>query len=145
MAKFEELLDNLDEEIARLQEELSLNDPRSDNYKQVAERLKELMEIRMTQQKNEAERSQKEEQIIIERSKYLDEICESKKDRRAGWIRMGIDVLLTAVKVGGTVLGTALMLNQGYDFEKTGSPTSVTFREARKTIGDALKNLTHKK
>ena len=62
-----------------------------------------------------------------------------KKDRLHGWIHTGIDIVLTVAKVGGSVLCTALMLDQGYKFEEKGRPVSTTFREARNVISSLIK------
>ena len=156
MASVYDLIDNLDEEIERLQEELKKLDPASDEYRKVSQRRDEAMKLRVEQHtadmesaertaKSEAELALREKELTFSEKQHEDDVVQKKKDRISGWIHTGVDVALTIVRVGGTVLGTKLMLDQGYSFETTGAPVSGTFREGRKKIADALSSLVKKK
>lgn len=150
-----ELTDTLEEEIKRLQEKLKTLDPASDAYKAINSQLKEMYSLRLSQfkeeveieeraSKTEAELAIREKELAFNEKQHQDELATKKKDRIHGWIHTGVDILLTVVRVGGTVVGTAMMLDQGYRFEEGGKPVSSTFRDARKGISDALNSLKKK-
>lgn len=145
-----ELSTTMDMEIERLQDKLKTLEPASKEYAAVNQQLKTMYELRLTQYKeeleineratkSEAELAIREKELAAREKEHADEMSSKKKDRIHGWIHTGIDIVLTAAKVGGSVLCTALMLDQGYKFEEKGKPVSTTFREARNVITSLIK------
>lgn len=144
------LSETMDKEIERLQMKLKNLEPTSKEYAAINQQLKTLYELRLSQykeeldlqekaSKSEAELAIREKELAAREQEHLDEMASKKKDRIHGWIHTGVDIVLTAVKVGGSVLCTALMLDQGYKFEESGRPVSTTFREARNVITSFIK------
>lgn len=140
----------MDKEIERLQTKLKTLEPTSKEYATINQQLKTLYELRLTQykeelelnertSKSEAELALREKELAAREKEHEDEMSSKKKDRLHGWIHTGIDIVLTVAKVGGSVLCTALMLDQGYKFEESGRPVSTTFREARNVISSLIK------
>ena len=140
----------MDREIERLQTKLKTLEPTSKEYATINQQLKTLYELRLTQykeelelnertSKSEAELALREKELAAREKEHEDEMSSKKKDRLHGWIHTGIDIVLTVAKVGGSVLCTALMLDQGYKFEEKGRPVSTTFREARNVISSLIK------
>lgn len=144
------LSETMDKEIERLQLKLKNLEPVSKEYATINQQLKTLYELRLNQYKeelelqeratkSEAELAIREKELAAREQEHQDEMSSKKKDRLHGWIHTGVDIVLTAVKVGGSVLCTALMLDQGYKFEEKGRPVSTTFREARNVITSFIK------
>ena len=144
------LSETMDKEIERLQMKLKNLEPTSKEYAAINQQLKTLYELRLNQykeeleiqekaSKSEAELAIREKELAAREQEHQDEMASKKKDRLHGWIHTGVDIVLTAVKVGGSVLCTALMLDQGYKFEESGRPVSTTFREARNVITSFIK------
>lgn len=139
------LSETMDKEIERLQMKLKNLEPTSKEYAAINQQLKTLYELRLNQykeeleiqekaSKSEAELAIREKELAEREQEHQDEMAVKKKDRIHGWIHTGVDIVLTVAKVGGSVLCTALMLDQGYKFEESGRPVSTTFREARNVI-----------
>lgn len=144
------LSESMDKEIERLQMKLKNLEPTSKEYATINQQLKTLYELRLNQykeeleiqekaSKSEAELAIREKELAAREQEHQDEMASKKKDRLHGWIHTGVDIVLTVAKVGGSVLCTALMLDQGYKFEESGRPVSTTFREARNVITSFIK------
>ena len=144
-----ELSKTMDEEIERLQTKLKTLEPTGKEYAAINQQLKTLYELRLTQYREELEIQEKsskadaeiairEKELAAREQEHQDEMISKKKDRTNGWIHTAVDVVLTAVKVSGSVLCTALMLDQGYKFEEGGRPVSTTFREVRNVISSVF-------
>lgn len=140
----------LDEEIKRLTAQLAKLDPATDAYKVVRTNLDSLYKLRIDQYKIELENNEKqtklekelefkEKELAFKKCELASNESDSKKNRTKDYIISGIG---TAVKVTGLVIlaGTFMSVaNQGYEFEKTGVPTSPTFRETKKNIVDLIR------
>lgn len=149
MAMFD-LSTELEEEITRLQEKLRSLEPTSKEYAAINQQLKNMYELRLSQykeeiaieekaSKSEAELAVREKELALSEKQHEDEMISRKKDRLHGWLHTGVDIVLTIAKVGGTIMCTALMLDQGYKFEEGGKPVSSTFRDARNVISSLIK------
>lgn len=147
----------LDEEIKRLTAQLTKLDPATDVYKVVRTNLDSLYKLRIDQYKIELENNEKQTklekelefkekeltfkkcELALNEKEHEFAVSDSKKNRTKDYVISGIG---TAVKVAGLVIlaGTFMSVaNQGYEFEKTGVPTSPTFRETKKNIVDLIK------
>lgn len=144
-----ELSQSMDKEIERLQTKLKTLEPASKEYAAINQQLKTMYELRLGQYKEELELQEKaskseaelairEKELAAREREHLDEMAVKKKDRLHSWLHTGVDVVLTVAKVGGSVLCTALMLDQGYKFETEGRPVSSTFREVRNVISSVF-------
>lgn len=143
------LSETMDKEIERLQAKLEALEPASKEYAAINQQLKTLYELRLTQyreeleiqeraSKSEAELAIREKELAAREQEHNDEMASKKKDRTNGWAHTAVDIVLTAVKVSGSVICTALMLDQGYKFEEGGRPVSTTFREVRNVISSVF-------
>lgn len=140
----------MDEEIARLQEKLKVLEPTSKEYATINGQLKILYELRLSQYKEElsnderaskfeAELDIRKKELEFNEKKHNDELEQKKKDRYHSWAHTGIDVLLTVVKSGCSLLAVVAMTREGYKFEEKGRPVSTTFREVRGLLTSLIK------
>ena len=148
MATMFDLSEKLDEELERLQGLMATLDPESDSYKAVSARFKELYALRQEQyihdMEDETKSSVSNAELDFDKQKHEDEQKTKKKERVFGYIRLGVDITSTIVRAVGTVVSTMIWLDKGYHFEQTGTPTSVTFREGRKSILDSIRDLKNR-
>jgi L-lysine 2,3-aminomutase len=142
--------ERLDLEIERLQEKLKNLEPTTKEYSAINNQLKVMYDLRIAQYKEElsinerADKSEKElnlrEKELAERAKeHEDDLAQKKKDRIHSWAHTGIDIALTIIKSGCTLLGIVAMTREGYAFEETGRPVSTTFREVRGLLTSLIK------
>lgn len=161
MAMYENA-NGLDLEIERLTKELTKLDPITDEYKAVRVNLDTLYQLRNAQYKVDVENEEKQsktekelEQKAAElevRKRELDfaerqhseTIAEQKKDRVRDYVINGLNIASGILKLGVAFVATAIVVDQGYKFERDGCPTSQTFREARKNVIDILKDVYRK-
>lgn len=144
------LSESMDKEIERLQLKLKNLEPTSKEYATINQQLKTLYELRLKQykeeleiqdkaSKSEAELAIREKELAAREQEHQDEMAIKKKDRIHGWLHTGVEIMLTGFKVGGSILCTKIMLDQGYKFEETGRAVSTTFREIRSVVTSFIK------
>lgn len=113
--------EKMDEEILRLEKELSSWDVHTDEYETIAKRLTELYQMR-------SDELNKAEILDEERCKR---IAEEKKDKRRN-ILVGIGIGLGALWGVWDRFSRRREWKEGMEFEETGSFTSKTFSDMRR-------------
>ena len=122
------ILEELDEEIARIQGRLKSMEPSSQEYDYMVEQLNKLHKLRMTEVKREddlADQIVKAERDLIKESeeaeRYEREEVQKAKDRR-------FDKIMRGVEVGVPLVFYGALAYFGFKFEETGAITSFTFK-----------------
>lgn len=120
-----------------------------DESKQKAEELDlKRRELDFAEKRLEAETLQKNEEndirtyeLQLSETQHDDNIKSQKAERRRDYIVTGINAVVGILKLGAVIGFALITTDRGYKFEETGTSTSQTFREAKKTALDMVKDL----
>ncbi len=104
-------------------------------------------EIALAEKRLEFEERQKSEEndlrtyeLQLSEKQHEDCMKTQKKDRITNCAITAVNVIKDVLKLGFMVGVTMYVAKEGYKFEETGTPTSKTFREELKNIGDIMKD-----
>ncbi|MBO7449410.1 MAG: hypothetical protein J6U54_03490 [Clostridiales bacterium] len=86
-----------------------------------------------------AELEVKKQELALAEKTHEDQMASCKKDRVQNGVITAVNMVTGILKLGAAIAFGIVMTDQGYKFEKDGCPTSVTFREGRKTFTDLVK------